>query len=207
MHLSTPFSSALISVLGPMFTLLLVRRYTASASRTSRLLSRHGIILVMACSTLMAMARMLLINAPQALLVPCTSLPATLWWALLWSLVVASFAGWLAWSWLNAYVGVPRTAPLLSCCHQWQAWSRGWRSAIFQQLQDCRRRDGRDRRGGHADGRRAAHRTGTTVSCSTVAGRVVAAIESVEEHVDQTIGQLMRRHATLIAVPGRRRDH
>lgn len=44
---------------------------------------------------------------------PWTSLPATLWWALLWSLAVASFAGWLAWSWLNASMGVPRTAPLL----------------------------------------------------------------------------------------------
>lgn len=87
--------------------------FSAHTVAATRLLSRHGIIVVMACSTLRAMARMLLINAPQALLVPCTSLPATLWWALLWSLAVASFAGWLAWSWLNAYVGVPRTAPLL----------------------------------------------------------------------------------------------
>ncbi len=161
MHLSTPFSSALISALGPMFTLLLVRvlhsqrlariqvaglalamagllvflsdklalvrtqglgdlllllaalLFSAHTVAATRLLNRHGVTLVMAYSTLLAMAPMLLINAPQARLVPWASLPASIWWALLWSLAVASFAGWLAWGWLNDHVGVPRTAPLL----------------------------------------------------------------------------------------------
>jgi drug/metabolite transporter (DMT)-like permease len=161
MHLSTPFSSALISALGPMFTLLLVRMlhsqrfariqvagvvlamagvlvflsdklalvrtqglgdlllllatllFSAHTVAATRLFSRHGVTLVMAYSTLLAMVPMLLINAPQALLVPWASLPAAIWWALLWSLAVASFAGWLAWGWLNDHMGVPRTAPLL----------------------------------------------------------------------------------------------
>lgn len=161
MHLSTAFSSALISALGPMFTLLLVRvlhgqRFTrlqvggvalamagvlvflsdkftlmrtqglgdllllfaavlfsAHTVAASRLFSRHGVTLVMAYTTLLAMAPMLLINAPQALQVPWTDLPAALWWGLLWSLAVASFAGWLAWGWLNDHLGVARTAPLL----------------------------------------------------------------------------------------------
>jgi drug/metabolite transporter (DMT)-like permease len=161
MHLSTPFSSALISALGPMFTLLLVRllhgeRFTrlqvggvalamagvlvflsdkfalmrtqglgdlllllaallfsAHTVAATRLLSRLGVAVVMAYSTLLAMPLMLLINAPQALAVPWASLPAALWWALFWTLAVASFAGWLAWGWLNDHIGVPRTAPLL----------------------------------------------------------------------------------------------
>lgn len=183
MHLSTAFSSALISALGPMFTLLLVHvlhsqrftrlqlggvalamagvlvflsdKFTWSAlpspiglwhglageppgtlpGRTqglgdlllllaallfsahtvaaSRLFSRHGVTLVMAYTTLLAMVPMLLINAPQALQVPWASLPAAIWWGLLWSLAVASFAGWLAWGWLNDHLGVARTAPLL----------------------------------------------------------------------------------------------
>lgn len=161
MHLSTAFSSALISALGPMFTLLLVRvlhsqRFTrvqlggvalamagvlvflsdkfalmrtqglgdllllfaallfsAHTVAASRLFSRHGVTLVMAYTTLLAMAPMLLINAPQALQVPWADLPAALWWGLLWSLAVASFAGWLAWGWLNDHLGVARTAPLL----------------------------------------------------------------------------------------------
>ena len=161
MHLSTPFSSALISALGPMFTLLLVHLlhsqrfariqvagvvlamagvlvfmsdklalvrtqgvgdlllllatvlFSAHTVAATRLLSRLGITVVMAYSTLLAMVPMLLINAPQALQVPWSSLPATTWWALLWSLAVASFAGWLAWGWLNDHMGVARTAPLL----------------------------------------------------------------------------------------------
>lgn len=161
MHLSTPFSSALISALGPMFTLLLVRLlhdtrfariqvagvvlamagvlvflsdklalmrtqglgdvllllaallFSAHTVAATRLFSRHGVALVMAYSTLLAMVPMLLINAPQALSVPWASLPASIWWALLWSLAVASFAGWLAWGWLNDHMGVSRTAPLL----------------------------------------------------------------------------------------------
>lgn len=159
MHLSTPFSSALISALGPIFTLLMVCMlhserfariqvaglvlamagvlvflsdklalvrtqgvgdllllfatllFSANTVTATRLFSRHGVTLVMAYSTLMATGPMLLINAPQALLVPWASLPAA--WALLWSLAVASFAGWSAWGWLNDHMGVPRTAPLL----------------------------------------------------------------------------------------------
>lgn len=161
MHLSTPFSSALISALGPVFTLLLARvlhsqritriqlagvmlamvgvlvflsdkfalmrtqglgdvllllaalLFSAHTVAATKLLSRHGVTLVMAYSTLLAMVPMLLINAPQAIEVPWSSLPASIWWALLWSLAVASFAGWLAWGWLNDHIGVSRTAPLL----------------------------------------------------------------------------------------------
>jgi drug/metabolite transporter (DMT)-like permease len=161
MHLSTPFSSALISALGPMFTLLLVRMlhgqrfariqvagvalamvgvlvflsdklalvrtqglgdlllllatllFSAHTVAATRLLGRLGATQVLAYSTLLAMVPMLLINAPQAMLIPWASLSAATWWALLWSLAVASFAGWLAWGWLNDHMGVPRTAPML----------------------------------------------------------------------------------------------
>jgi drug/metabolite transporter (DMT)-like permease len=161
MHLSTAFSSALISALGPLFTLLLVRMlyrqrfariqvvgmalamtgmlvflsdklaqagtqglgdllllfgtilFSAHTVAATRLLSRHGVTLVMAYSTLLAAVPMLLIGAPQALHVPWASLSAAVWWGLLWSLAVASFAGWLAWGWLNTHIGVHRAAPLL----------------------------------------------------------------------------------------------
>lgn len=161
MHLSTAFSSALISALGPLFTLLLVRvlhsqrltrvqwggvvlamagmlvflsdkfalmrtqglgdlllllaalLFSSHTVAASRLLSRHGVTLVMAYTTLLATVPMLLINASQALQVPWGSLPAAIWWGLLWSLAIASFAGWLAWGWLNDHLGVARTAPLM----------------------------------------------------------------------------------------------
>jgi drug/metabolite transporter (DMT)-like permease len=160
-HLSTAFSSALISALGPMFTLLLVRLlyrqrlagvqvagialafagmlvfmadklavvrtqglgdlllllgtmlFSAHTVAASKLIDRHGVMVVMAYSTLLAMTPMVLINTPQAMGVAWSSLPPALWWGLLYSLAVPSFAGWLAWGWLNTHVGVQRTAPLL----------------------------------------------------------------------------------------------
>lgn len=161
MHLSTAFSSALISALGPMFTLLLVRLlygqrlramqvagvalamagmlvflsdklavvrtqglgdlllllgtllFSVHTVAATRLLSRHGVTLVLAYSTLLATLPMLLLNASRALELPWGGLSAGVWGALLWSLAVPSFGGWLAWSWLNTHVGVQRTVPLL----------------------------------------------------------------------------------------------
>lgn len=161
MHLSTPFSSALISACGPVFTLLIVRvlwkqrlapiqllgvtlalagvlvflsdklagprtqglgdlllllatvLFASHTVAAGGLIERHGVVLVMAYTTLLATLPILALNAPVAMQVEWSRLPATLWLALLWSLAIASFAGWLAWGWLNAELGVPRSAPLL----------------------------------------------------------------------------------------------
>ncbi len=161
MHLSTAFSSALISALGPMLTLLIVRLvygqrlagaqvagvalafagmlvfmadklavvrtqglgdlllllgtvlFSAHTVAASGLIGRHGVMLVMAYSTLLAMIPMVLVNAPYAMAVNWSALPMGVWWGMLYSLAVPSFVGWLAWGWLNTHVGVQRTAPLL----------------------------------------------------------------------------------------------
>lgn len=161
MHLSTPFSSALISACGPVFTLLIVRvlyreRFARvqvfgvllalagvlvflsdklSGARTQGLgdllllagavlfsahtvaagpsITRHGVLVVMAYCTFLAAVPLVVINAPWALAVAWKDLSGLLWLALLWSLAVASFAGWLVWGWLNEHLGVPRSAPLL----------------------------------------------------------------------------------------------
>ena len=36
-----------------------------------------------------------------------------MWAAVLWAVVVSAFIGWLAWAWVNATLGVARTAPLM----------------------------------------------------------------------------------------------
>jgi drug/metabolite transporter (DMT)-like permease len=161
MHLSTAFSSALISACGPVFTLLIVRllyreRFARvqvfgvllalagvlvflsdklAVARTQGLgdlmllagavlfsahtvaagpsIARHGVLVVMAYCTFLAAVPLVVINAPWALAVAWTDLSGSLWLALLWSLAVASFAGWLVWGWLNEHLGVPRSAPLL----------------------------------------------------------------------------------------------
>jgi len=161
MHLSTAFSSALISACGPVFTLLLVRvlyrerfacvqvfgvvlalagvlvflsdklggaptqslgdlllllgagLFSVHTVAAGRSIARHGVVVVMAYCTLLAAVPIVAMNAPWALAVAWTDLSPTLWLALLWSLAVASFAGWLVWGWLNEHLGVPRSAPLL----------------------------------------------------------------------------------------------
>lgn len=161
MHLSTPFSSALISACGPVFTLLIVRLlwnqrlvrvqllgvvlamvgvlvflsdklagprtqglgdlllllatvlFASHTVAAKGVIDRQGVLLVMAYSTLLASMPILAMNAPVALQVDWWGLPPGAWLALLWSLAFASFAGWLVWGWLNAELGVPRSAPLL----------------------------------------------------------------------------------------------
>jgi drug/metabolite transporter (DMT)-like permease len=99
--------------LGDLLLLLGTMLFSAHTVAASKLIDRHGVMVVMAYSTLLAMTPMVLINTPQAMGVAWSSLPPALWWGLLYSLAVPSFAGWLAWGWLNTHVGVQRTAPLL----------------------------------------------------------------------------------------------
>jgi drug/metabolite transporter (DMT)-like permease len=161
MNLSTPFSSALISACGPLFTLLIVRftgshrfsgrqvsglvlaiagvlvflsdKLRASAAHSigdvllllgtvlfachtvaaRRAIDRLGVLVVMAYTTFAATVPILVMNLPAALAAPWGELSSTLWLGLFYSLTIASFGGWLAWGWLNATLGVPRTAPLL----------------------------------------------------------------------------------------------
>jgi drug/metabolite transporter (DMT)-like permease len=42
-----------------------------------------------------------------------TSLGAAVWGAIFWALVVCSFVGWLAWTWVNSVRGVARSAPFM----------------------------------------------------------------------------------------------
>lgn len=161
MNLSTPFSSALISACGPIFTLLIVR--FTGAQRLSRaqlagvalafagilvfvsdklqrastgtmgdilllagtllfachtvaaraITERHGVLLVMTYATLIATCPILALSVGGAIEVPWQVLSRNQWLALAWSLIVASFGGWLIWGWLNHELGVARTAPLL----------------------------------------------------------------------------------------------
>ncbi|MBG9388006.1 DMT family transporter [Caenimonas aquaedulcis] len=161
MNLSTPFSSALISACGPIFTLLIVRftsavrldrvqqlgvglalagilvflsdKLQATAAGTlgdllllvatllfachtvaaRALIARRGVLVVMTYATLIATLPMLALHLPGAWAAPWRTLSLDGWMALAWSLIVASFGGWLVWGWLNHELGVPRTAPLL----------------------------------------------------------------------------------------------
>lgn len=84
--------------------------YTVTAKP---LIERHGGIVVMSYAVLLISPLAALAWLPAGLQVPWGLLPASIWLALLWSVVVPTFLGWLLWGWINAVRGVARTAPLM----------------------------------------------------------------------------------------------
>jgi drug/metabolite transporter (DMT)-like permease len=77
------------------------------------MIARHGAVVVSAYGMLLASPPMLAIYWAAGSAAPWSTLSATTWTMLVWSLVVSAFAGWLVWSWINKVRGVARSAPLL----------------------------------------------------------------------------------------------
>ena len=161
-HWSTAFSSSLILAMGPVFTLLILRRYGLETLTRGQvlgvgvalagvlvflsdkvfggqwragggdlmlliaaaffsyytvaakpLIERHGGVVVMTYATLLGSAPVVAIGLPAGLEVDWLHLPAAIWAATLWAVLVSAFLGWLVWGWANAVRGVARTAPLI----------------------------------------------------------------------------------------------
>jgi drug/metabolite transporter (DMT)-like permease len=84
--------------------------YTVSSKP---LVERLGSAATMGWSTLLGSLPVLIVSAHAGLTYDWY-LPGPIVWAgLLWSVLVASFAGWLVWAWVNAVRGVAKTAPLM----------------------------------------------------------------------------------------------
>ena len=84
--------------------------YTVAAKEpTLRLGARE----VMAWSTLLGSAPLVLMSWPAAAHVQWTALPWHVWATLFWAVVVSAFIGWIGWAWVNAVRGVARTAPMM----------------------------------------------------------------------------------------------
>jgi len=77
------------------------------------LIERHGGVVVMTYAVLLGSTPVLLLNLPAALVVDWAHVPALIWVALLWAVLVSAFLGWLVWGYVNAVRGVARTAPLM----------------------------------------------------------------------------------------------
>lgn len=77
------------------------------------LVERHGAVLVMAYATVLGSIPVVLVALPVGLAAPWGAMASLDWVALVLSVVVASFIGWLVWAWVNAVRGVARTAPLM----------------------------------------------------------------------------------------------
>ena len=77
------------------------------------LIQRHGGVAVMAYATLAGSPLVVLMGVPAALTTPWAALGVWPWLLLLWATLVSAFGGWLVWGWVNASLGVARSAPLL----------------------------------------------------------------------------------------------
>ena len=75
------------------------------------LAKRYGPLIVLCYTLAFAAPPILVWTLPGFLSTPASAYTASVWIGLVWALVVSSFFGWLAWSWVNAVRGVARSAP------------------------------------------------------------------------------------------------
>jgi len=77
------------------------------------LIERHGGVVVMTYAMLLGAVPIVVLAAPTGLRIDWTALEPWIWPALLFSVVLSAFVGWLVWGWVNAVRGVARTAPMM----------------------------------------------------------------------------------------------
>ena len=98
---------------GDMVLLVAASFFSYYTVGTKPLIERHGGVVVMTYAVLLGSAPVVLVSVPAALAVEWTNVPALIWVALLWAVLVSAFLGWLVWGYVNAVRGVARTAPLI----------------------------------------------------------------------------------------------
>jgi drug/metabolite transporter (DMT)-like permease len=82
--------------------------YTVAAQP---LVKRYGPLIVLCYTLLFSAPPILIWTLPGFLATPASAYNASVWMGLAWAIVLSSFFGWLAWSWVNAVRGVARSAP------------------------------------------------------------------------------------------------
>ncbi len=98
---------------GDLVLLVAAAFFSAYTVTAKPLFERHGGVLVMAYSTLIASGPIVLLSLPAGLHVEWTAQPLTIWAGLVWSVIISAFIGWIVWGWINGVRGVARTAPLM----------------------------------------------------------------------------------------------
>jgi drug/metabolite transporter (DMT)-like permease len=98
---------------GDLFLLVAASFFSYYTVAAKPLIERHGGVVTMAYATLLGSAPVVLAALPAAWTVPWRDIAPLVWAALLWTVIVSAFLGWLVWGWVNAVRGVARTAPLM----------------------------------------------------------------------------------------------
>jgi len=77
------------------------------------LAERYGPLIVLSYTLLFSAPPMLVVTFPAFRAMEFTGLGPAVWAGMFWALVVSSFLGWLAWTWVNTVRGVARSAPFM----------------------------------------------------------------------------------------------
>jgi drug/metabolite transporter (DMT)-like permease len=76
------------------------------------LVERYGPLIVLAYTLLVGAPPILAVTFPSFLAMPKDALTPAVWAGLFWTLILSSFLGWMAWTWVNQVRGIARSAPL-----------------------------------------------------------------------------------------------
>ena len=98
---------------GDLVLLIAAALFSAYTVAAKPLFERHGGVLVMAYTTLLASAPMVLLSVPAGVNVDWSAVPITIWAGVAWTVILSAFVGWIVWGWINTVRGVARTAPLM----------------------------------------------------------------------------------------------
>jgi drug/metabolite transporter (DMT)-like permease len=97
--------------LGDLVLLLAAALFALYTVLAQPLAKRYGPLIVLCYTLLFAAPPILIWTLPGFLSKPAAAYTASVWIGLVWALVISSFFGWLAWTWVNAVRGVARSAP------------------------------------------------------------------------------------------------
>jgi drug/metabolite transporter (DMT)-like permease len=97
--------------LGDLVLLLAAALFALYTVLVQPLAKRYGPLIVLSYTLLFSAPPILIWTLPGFLSTPASAYTPSVWIGLAWALVVSSFFGWLAWSWVNAVRGVARSAP------------------------------------------------------------------------------------------------
>lgn len=99
--------------MGDLTLLIAGASFSAYTVLQQPLADRYGPLIVLSYTLLFAMPVMLVATVPFMAAVELGRLPATVWGAIFFALVVSSFFGWMLWAWVNSRRGLARSAPFM----------------------------------------------------------------------------------------------
>ena len=98
---------------GDLFLLVAAAFFSYYTVAAKPLVERLGGALTMAYATLFGSLPVVLVSIPAAFSVNWGAVSLSVWLALVWSVTISAFLGWLTWAWVNKVRGVARSAPLM----------------------------------------------------------------------------------------------